>query len=149
MPLSALLKSPRRLLRMLSAAAVLYWLALTIVMHIPLSPRPPEPDDGIPKDKTVHFVLYGGLAVALISVFEQRFRVDPTSRPRTKAGRCGAVTAFCAVHGIIEELTQPLTGRTFDQADFVADCLGASVALASFYVVGRVIATARKNQARV
>ena len=122
--------SDQRLLQLLAAATLLYWLALTIVMHIPLPPPLREPEPGLPTDKTVHFVLYAGLATALFLTFEQRTRVRPTTRPGTQLVRAAAVFAFCAVHGYLEELTQPLSGRTYDLADFAADCIGASSAVA-------------------
>jgi VanZ family protein len=136
-----------RRLRLLAAAAVLYWLALIMAMHIPLKPRPHVPDGGIPKDKTVHFTLYAGLAVCLISVLEQRSRVDSAAQPRRTLSRYLAVMAFCTAHGYIEELTQPLTGRTYDLYDVLADCLGASLGLVGFFVVSRTLATMRKREA--
>ena len=126
-------------LRMLSAVAVLYWLVLTVLMHMPLEPRPPQPDDGIPKDKTVHFTLYAGLAVCFVCVLEQRARVDPAAWPRNQLSRYLAVLSFCTVHGFIEELTQPLTGRTYDLADFLADCWGAILGLVGYFVASKLI----------
>lgn len=130
----------RRMLRMLAAATLCYWIVMTILMHMPLTPRLKKPGPGLPADKTVHFVLYGGLATALILTAEQRARVRPATFPKSRLVRYGLVFVFCTVHGYLEELTQPLTGRTYDLSDFVADCLGASVALVGCFVVGRIIA---------
>jgi VanZ family protein len=121
--------SDRRLLRLLAAATLLYWIALTIVMHMPLPPSLREPEPGLPTDKTVHFVLYAGFATILFLVLEQRARFRPATRPESRAARAAAVFSFCAVHGYLEELTQPLSGRTYDLVDFAADCVGASIAL--------------------
>lgn len=122
--------SERRLLQLLAAAALFYWLALTIVMHMPLPPPLQEPEPGLPTDKTVHFVLYAGFATILFRLLEQRAQVRPATRPATRFGRAAVVFAFCAVHGYLEELTQPLSGRTYDLADFAADLIGISIALA-------------------
>jgi len=127
----------RRLLHVLAAATFCYWIVLTILMHMPLTQRLKQPSTGLPKDKTVHFVLYGGLATALLLTLEQRARVRPASAPRSHLGRYALVFVVCTVHGYLEELTQPLTGRTYDLSDFAADCLGASVALVGCFVVGR------------
>lgn len=146
-PVAAMSDQHRRL-RLLAATAVLYWLGLTAIMHMPLAPMPPQPDDGIPKDKTVHLVLYGGLAICLISVLEQRSRVDSTAQPRRPLGRYLAVMSFCTINGFLEELTQPLTGRTYDLADFLADCLGASLGLVGFFSASRVLAALRERKAK-
>lgn len=126
-----------RLLLLLATATFFYWVALTILMHMPLPPALHDPKPTLPTDKTVHLVLYAGLATALLLTLEQRARVRPTTRPATRFGRATAIFAFCAVHGYLEELTQPLTGRTYDLADFAADCIGASIALAACLLIFR------------
>lgn len=131
--------SPRRLLQLLAGATFCYWLALTVLMHMPIPRRLQEPDVVLPKDKTVHFVLYAGLATALFVTLEQRARVRPASAPRTRLGRAGVLFVVCAVHGYVEELTQPLSNRTYDLADIFADCIGAGGAIAFCLVLSRML----------
>jgi VanZ family protein len=140
---SAAQPDQHRRLRMLAVVAVLYWLLMTYLMHMPLKQQPHVPDDGIPKDKSAHFALYGGLAVCLISVLEQRSRVDSTARPRRELNRNLAVMTFCTAHGVIEEITQPLTGRKYEISDLLADFIGASLGLVCYFVASKVFATMR------
>lgn len=129
--------SDRRLLQLLAAATLCYWLVLTVLMHMPIPKRLHEPESGLPKDKTVHFILYAGFATALFLTFEQRARVRPNAAPRTRLGRVAVLFVICAVHGYLEEFTQPLSGRTYDLSDFASDCFGASTALAACLLVSR------------
>ena len=104
----------------------IYWGALVAAMHVPI----PDEQHGGPKlppntDKTVHYVLYGGLALLLCR----------TSDEATESGRSrsrfpysyGAAFVACLVYGVVDELTQPWTGRRCEPADWYADVGGATL----------------------
>lgn len=131
--------SDRRLLQLLAVVTFCYWLAHTLLLHMPIPQSLQEPSPGLPNDKTVHVILYAGFATALFLTFEQRARVRPTSKPRTRIARAGLLLAFCLAHGYLEEFTQPLSGRTYDPSDFAADCIGTSVALGVCLLVARFV----------
>ncbi len=94
-----------------------YWLCLVLLTHWPnLSPIRGEPRH---VDKLVHFTLYyvlSGLAAAAFT--------KPGSP--TSVRRMLAVVLAAVAFGLIDETTQPLTGRDFDWWDWLADILGAA-----------------------
>ncbi|MCE9606321.1 MAG: VanZ family protein [Planctomycetia bacterium] len=141
--------TPRRLLHLLSAASLCYWLVLTVAMHVPLKKVSPRLQETIPSDKTIHFVLYAGLALLAIATIEQRAWVDPARRPVTRLARYGAAFLFCTVNGLLDEVTQPLTNRACDLNDFIADCIGAALALVGFYLLSRIVAFFWDRRTRV
>jgi VanZ family protein len=77
------------------------------------------------KDKIAHFLVFGLLATSLVRV--------PTLR---RLGARGAVIAACVVtvFGGFDELRQSLTpGRNVELADWIADALGAVVAVTAYH----------------
>lgn len=133
-----------RLLRLLAAGTFFYWLVMTILMHIPLPPPRVHPQPVLPTDKTAHLVLYAGLATALFVTLEQRARLRPATRPRTRLARATMLLGVCTLHGYVEEFTQPLSGRTYDLADLAADCVGAAIALAACLLIFRFLPASTK-----
>lgn len=109
----------------------LYWVALAMATHWP---QVQPPLSFRPSDKIQHLVAFGLLAV-LIAFAWSRFA--PLS-----ARKLLAVLAIVAAYGVLDELTQPLTGRHRDPLDWVADVLGAALALACFALVARVLKSA-------
>jgi VanZ family protein len=100
-----------------------YWIALLAAFHWPMT----VPEHGLFNwtDKLVHASLYGGLAALLLMCVQRRVQRRGTVANRA-AVLLGALAAVAA-QGILDEITQPLTGRTFDLLDWAADCSGAVV----------------------
>lgn len=93
-----------------------------------------EPLEEVPLiDKWVHFVMYGGLALA--AWLDSRRRVRRMSGGRAEGMRLGwgvwtAAVAYPAALGGAMELVQAYltTYRSGDWLDFVADCVGVALA---------------------
>ncbi len=104
-----------------SAIRIVAWLATAAVFLLLVLPIPAAAEAAAPagSDKTVHVLLFGGLAVVW---------------RRSLAGRAPwlglAVFAAVALYGGALELVQALLPyRSCELADFVADSIGAAVAL--------------------
>jgi VanZ family protein len=114
---------PRWLVRGSVTLLIAYWLVMITATHIP---KVPEPLGFRPSDKLLHFTAYavlGGLVGLVCTQFQPlRFRV--------------AVVLFVgiAVHGILDEVTQPMVGRHADVADWFADIAGAAAGLGLFMI---------------
>lgn len=96
-------------------------LAITVASLIPV-PDVPELDDVPFFDKWVHFVMYGGLTLAMW--------FDWWRQSRWAMPQCSFIIAsfaFPAVWGGLMELAQAYltTCRSGDWIDFYADCFGA------------------------
>jgi VanZ family protein len=98
-----------------------YWLVLCAATHWPN----PWPAGGTPQypDKLVHFTAYGILA--FLAVFALGACCPNQSR-RACAWRSLAVLAAVIAYGLLDEFTQPWTGRDFDWFDWAADIGGAT-----------------------
>jgi VanZ family protein len=104
------------LLRAAAALLAVYWLVLIAATHIP---KVPEPLGFRTSDKIQHLVAYATLAIlagwvwSLVRPFGWRQAL--------------ALLAMVAVHGVLDEVTQPLVGRNADVLDWYADVLGATL----------------------
>jgi VanZ family protein len=107
--------------RRLWACLAIYWFLLMLAIHWPMPFH--RSHFVTADDKVVHFALYGGLALILLPVTD--FAFSGWSAWKRAAG----VVAAVAAQGIFDELTQPLTRRTTDILDLVADVSGAIVAV--------------------
>lgn len=111
------------------ACLVLYWLALCLATHW----RNPWPPGGTPSypDKLVHFTAYGVLAGLAVYALGKWL----ASRGRTlSAWHAAAILATIVAYGLLDEFTQPLTGRDFEWLDWAADTGGAACGtLLAFY----------------
>jgi len=124
--------SPRRphplLDRLLLGVWLTYWVALFVVLHLP---KPPGA--GLVSrigDKVAHFGIY--LVLALLGgwvVLRRGRRLD-----LSWAARWAVVYA---VYAAADELTQPLSNRTCDFRDWLADMTGVAAALALLWALGR------------
>lgn len=88
-----------------------YWLAMAVATHLPPQPGPPGRVD----DKLKHFAGYAVLAALLTQC----------RRRGAARQRFAVAVAIAAAYGAIDEITQPLAGRTADAMDWVADVAGA------------------------
>lgn len=114
--------SPALRFRLWAVATVGYWCAMAVVMHMPLKQEAVTPGwINVPHlDKIVHACLYAALGFLL-------------TRTLLAAGsHRGGRTAFglAAAYGLLDELTQPLTGRHCDPWDYATDLFGIAVGVA-------------------
>lgn len=103
------------------ACLILYWLGLCLATHW----RNPWPPGGTPSypDKLVHFTAYGVLAGLAVYALGKWL----SSRGRSLAAwHAAAILATIVAYGLLDEFTQPLTGRDFEWLDWAADINGAA-----------------------
>lgn len=107
--------------------SAVYWLLMVAAMHVPIPPAV-QGDPRLPpnSDKTVHYVMYGALAVVICRAVDESRGVG--RRPSVAFGYA-AVFIACLIYGAIDELTQPLTGRRCEWADWLADVGGTSLGI--------------------
>jgi len=103
------------------AVLTVYWALLFVSTHVPRLPTIPP----LPSDKVLHAVSFAVLSFLFALVWSLR-------------GPFGwrhflAVLAILAVYAAFDEVTQPLTQRTADPLDWIADVAGALGGLASFF----------------
>jgi VanZ family protein len=117
----------------LMGTALVYWVALIVALHWPMELGP---DQGLLAiDKLVHMMLYGGLSLVLIALFD---RLAADGAWAATAQKRGSLTLLAiALQGMSDEITQPLTGRTCDLFDWGFDLFGAAVALTVYRLVRR------------
>jgi VanZ family protein len=107
-----------------------YWVALFTLTHLP---RVPAVGQRV-QDKLAHFMAYGVLAGVLYLV------LWASKSPQKRAAYF--VIAVTLLYGAMDEITQPLVGRSCELYDWLADAAGAGAAVGVFalvrYVVERV-----------
>lgn len=97
------------------------WLVGT---HLP-APRLPRTPGG---DKTAHLVGYALIALSATWMLRQR------GCSRLSAAR--TVLLFCLMLAAVDELTQPLVGRSAEWLDWLADAAGTLVGLSTGLLPG-------------
>jgi VanZ family protein len=127
-----------RLLRRLTLTLLgTYLLLMFLATHLKLRDlRLPEQE--LPLDKLVHFAMYallGFLAGAAVGLSR---RVSALSGAKTPVVLVLVVIALAA-WGFVDELTQPMFGRTFEWLDLLADVCGIIVGLGCFQLALRLI----------
>lgn len=132
-------ESDGRRARIAVAAAGLYWLLLLVIMHMPLE-RETERLPRTPKhtDKVVHVAAYGIFAALLCWAADERRRLGAASAQRRSPSMPltipVGVLLVLAVYGVVDEWTQPWTGRDGNVSDYVGDVIGSALG-AAFYVL--------------
>lgn len=104
-----------------------YWISLLVATHLPKRVA------GLPTnqaDKLVHFVAYAVLAWLLAMAWQ-------ASVGRLNARHLKFVWLVVVLYGAVDEMTQPLVGRTASLADWLADAAGAALALIIFQLARR------------
>ncbi len=96
----------------------LYWLAIFIATHLPPTTRAMRLASGVP-DWLLHGTAYAGLAA--IAVWA------PASRPTMR--RQAIWFTILLAYGAMDEITQPLVGRSCELSDWFADAVGALTGL--------------------
>lgn len=111
---------------------IAYWLILAALTH---SPRLPQTGPRM-GDKTAHFLAYGILASLL-------FLTLWTYRPH---GRFLPLVALAIplIYGVVDEVTQPLSGRLCELGDWLADAGGAAIAVVILSLI-RLVAMRRRQ----
>lgn len=121
--------SAPRYRRWLFVVLAIYWIALFISTHVPLSEV-----EGLPEhaDKGMHFGAYAGLAF-LLGLYLGAGR---PMRWRRYLAAFGIVIGY----GVLDELLQiPLESRSGDPYDLLADAIGAAIGLGALFVVRTVL----------
>jgi len=116
----------------LAALCLAYLVMMTVATHLPPN-RIHVPTWRVPADKVFHFTAYAGLAFLLATLGAALWTGTPGGRWGHLL-RYAAVLPIVAVFGIIDEITQPLVGRTADPLDWIADFSGALCGLALFFL---------------
>ena len=107
-----------RFARPLAILTLVYALVLVLATHFP---RPEEllgPDP--PSDKTLHFVAYATLGLLAAATLAAR---GWSPRP------LGTLAAGLAVFAAVDEVTQPLFGRSADIWDWACDLIGLAAGI--------------------
>ena len=103
---------------------IVAWVALFVVMHLPVPKRTPVPPGG---DKVIHFIAY--FALALLGTRSALSRGRALTRGWLVRWLI-IYAAYCAA----DELLQGPVNRTPSITDWVADVVGAWAALGMAYV---------------
>ena len=104
-----------------------YWLLLLVGTHLPWDSGP---NISLLPDKVLHFTGFAGLALLLAWMLSFRSVLTKT--------RAMIVIVICGSYGAIDELTQPLSGRTCEVNDWLADLAGAAAGVAIFCLVSTI-----------
>jgi VanZ family protein len=107
----------------LRAVFVAYWITLFGVTHLPKLPHYPGPRY---KDKIAHAAAYALLAGLAVGAW----RVGQGSAARSAA----VWFVVLAVYAAVDELLQPLVGRSCTLGDWLADTAGVAVAVAVWLI---------------
>ncbi len=117
----------RPLLPLWAGALVIYWLAMFIGTHIPLSV---PTVGGKPVDKYLHFAAYFGLTALLIGVFR-------CLRVRLRWKHFFIALALLVAYAALDEWLQKFVNRSCDAEDFMADSAGVLSALGLYIITHR------------
>jgi len=111
------MNTTRILRRSILFLTIVYWSLIVTLTHMPHPPRVGPPMS----DKLQHFIGYGILtSLVYLSMW--------SIRPDFRRTWFWAPT-IVLFYGALDEWTQPLTGRTCDIHDWLADFAGAAVAV--------------------
>lgn len=110
------------------------WSAVTVavVLWLTLSPDPlPDSDMSWPEgtDKVVHGLMFLGVYLSVCFDITRRMWGKTPGRIVDKWARIN-LAGWVMLLGALIEIMQPLSGRTCDLADFIADAVGALAGLA-------------------
>lgn len=111
-----------------------FLIVLLLLTHVPR----PYSHRGEPEhwDKLVHFGLYATLGFLALRALTLR------ARPSTAWARCAVVLVCVMPFGLLDETTQPLTGRDFEWFDWLADGTGALCGILCYEMMRRIRKTA-------
>lgn len=114
--------------RLLTALALLFWLALFVATHLPDTPDVVTAG-GL--DKACHFAAFAALAFLTCWAVSSRRRLTPAVYL--------AILALLAVYAAVDELLQaPIPHRSPDPLDWLADVAGAACGALAFFLCAAV-----------
>jgi len=128
----------RGMYRWIVRMLLLYLCSVFILTHLPptMIPRSPVRSSlPIPIDKIAHFCIYFGLAFLLACVLALRDPERQLYRTGLSVRSYMFIWLLLAGYGMLDESTQPITGRTFDWDDWLADLFGVTSGLLAFAAV--------------
>jgi VanZ family protein len=117
----------------LAVVCVLYLALMVVATHMSLSRVAVPQWRLLPFDKVFHFSAYAGLAF-LLATLAAAIWTGTQGKRRTRFLRYAAVLPVVALYGVIDEVTQPMVGRTMDGLDWLADITGAATGLVLFFI---------------
>lgn len=126
----------QRMLTFAYAILCAYWFVHVIAMHVPLGQDPNLKKAADHFDKLVHFAFYGGLALVLTAVWDLRRRLISTTWPDSRVLQFALVASLVMFHALLDEVTQPWTGRKWEWSDLAADFAGVVAFLALWLCCG-------------
>lgn len=130
--------------RIAAWSAGVYWLVLLLIMHVPLEREQEYVEAStINADKLTHFGCYALFAALLCWAFDERRQLFPEAWPRSRLVGLLGVIALLAAYGIIDEQTQPWTGRDCNLRDYIADMIGAVSGTIAYVLAIRIPHAAR------
>jgi hypothetical protein len=107
--------------RVLTVLCVIAWIGAFTATHVPLN-RVLRDMEFRPSDVWLHMVGYFGLTtIFLLTMFARRWR---------RYRRLVTILHVIPIYGVIDELTQPLVGRTAAVTDWLANIAGMILAIA-------------------
>ena len=101
----------------LPVALVVYWITMLVLTHLPRVPVVPQVTD-----KTAHFTGFAVLAALLYGCI--------WVMGKASGWTAVFILVVAAVYGMLDEWTQPLTGRSCSFLDWMANMSGAAAAVA-------------------
>ncbi len=130
-------RAARRSYRWMFNLLLLYFAAMVTATHIPLSGvNLPSPKFGlVPLDKLAHVGLYAGLAFLASWVLALRNPDQTSHRLGVPGIKLLLLWLLLGAWAIFDEVTQPLTNRTYDTYDLLADAVGATLGIALFAAI--------------
>jgi len=120
--------------RLLFVMALFYFVTMFFATHVPL-PEIPRMGWILPLDKWLHIGMYGG--GAFLAAFLLMVSLPETPRSGCFRGKWpwGWLGVGLVAYALLDEATQPLTGRNFDWFDWVADITGILAGFLAFQVL--------------
>ena len=110
-----------------------YWVALFTLTHLPKVPASGKRV----QDKLAHFLAYGVLAGVLYLV------LWASQSPRKRAAYF--VITVTLLYGAMDEITQPIVGRSCELNDWLADAAGVALAVGVFASLRYVVERSRRR----
>jgi len=135
MPISAATAGTRHMPLAVLLLPCAYGLLLSIGTHLP----PAQLTTAMPLpvwDKLLHFLAYAGFALLALSAGRKCLQERNGSlQGDSPVWLLPCVPALLALVALLDEVTQPLTGRHLDLLDWVADLAGIGAAALAFSVL--------------
>lgn len=111
--------------KLVIAALALYWPAIFILSHIPMTRLPRV---GV-SDKTLHYFAY------MVLIFLLWFAISPNKKVNWRKPAVWWVLFVVVWYGVMDEWLQSYVGRNADVKDFIADLVGALTSLILLTIV--------------